>query len=175
MQDNHERYGLVSRVLHWGMAAILLWQFLGMVLLIILGETPLTYFFLGTHGPLGAVLFVLIVIRLGWVGRNASNRPQPEDSCSGKLASIGHKLLYTLMIVVPLLALLRSYGSGRAFAPFGISLWEASEQKIGWMISVGNAAHGILAWVLLAMIAGHVGFAIWHKAIKRDQVWGRMV
>lgn len=175
MQDSHERYGVVSRVLHWGMAAIFLWQFLGMVLLIILGETPLTYFFLGTHGPLGAVLFVLIAIRLGWYGRNASNRPEQDASCSGKLAGMGHKLLYALMIIVPLLALLRSYGSGRAFTPFGIPLWGASEQKIDWMIAVGNAAHGILAWVLLAMIAGHVGFALWHRTVKRDQVWSRMV
>ncbi|MGG4603675.1 cytochrome b [Paenalcaligenes sp. Me131] len=175
MQDNHERYGLVSRVLHWGMGAIFLWQFVGMGLLIILGETPLTYFFLGTHGPLGAVLFVLIMLRLGWLGRNARSRPQPADTCNGKLASLGHKLLYALMLIVPLLALLRSYGSGRAFAPFGISLWEASEPKISWMISVGNAAHGVLAWLLLALIVGHVGAAISHKAIKRDQVWSRMV
>lgn len=175
MQDNHKRYDLVSRVLHWGMAAIFLWQFLGMVLLIILGETPLTYFFLGTHGPLGAVLFVLIAIRLGWSASNTSNRPPQEASYSGKLASIGHRLLYALMIIVPLLALLRSYGSGRAFSPFGLSLWEASEQKIEWMIAVGNAAHGILAWVLLAMIVGHVGVALWHRAVKRDQVWSRMV
>lgn len=175
MQDSHERYGVISKFFHWGMAAIFLWQFLGMLLLIMLGKTPLTTFFLGTHGPLGAVLFVLVALRLGWLSQNLAHRPQPEASSSGNLASVGHRLLYVLMIVVPVLALLRSYGSGRAFTPFGISLWEASDQKIDWMVAAGNAAHGVLAWVLLVMIAGHIAFAVWHRVVKHDQVWGRMV
>ena len=28
IQDSNDRYGTVSRVLHWGMALLLVWQFL---------------------------------------------------------------------------------------------------------------------------------------------------
>ena len=77
--------------------------------------------------------------------------------------------------MVPILALLRSYGSGRAFAPFGIPLWGAGEDKIAWMVAAGDAAHGLLAWGLLALIVGHAGVAVWHRVVKRDHVWHRNI
>lgn len=173
--DKPESYGAVSRLLHWSMAAVFAFQFLGMALLVVLGEIPLTKFFLGLHPSLGTLLFLLICLRLAWSGVNARRRPSYGASISDRLARLGHAALYVLMLVVPLLALLRSFGSGRAFALFGIPLWGATEDKIEWMAVTGDAAHGLLAWVLLAMIAGHAAAAIWHRLIQRDNVWQRMI
>ncbi|EMV8751938.1 cytochrome b/b6 domain-containing protein [Escherichia coli] len=172
--DEPGKYSAISKALHWGMAAIFAWQFTGMMLLATLGETPLSIFFIGSHGALGTLLFLLVALRLVWRAYNAHCRPGYEASLSGVLAKIGHAAIYGLIIVVPLLALLRSYGSGREFMPFGIPLWGASEEKIVWLIEPADLAHGLLAWALLALIVGHIGMAIWHRVIKRDQVWQRM-
>lgn len=172
--DSPGKYGLVSRLLHWGMAAIFAWQFLGMIFKVTLGKTPLTGFFTSSHASLGALLFLLVALRLVWALYNARRRPGYEASCSGLMARLGHVALYGLMFAVPSLALLRSYGSGRAFAPFGIPLWSAGEDRVEWMTAAGNAAHGLLGWVLLAIIVGHLGMAIWHRVAKRDDVWQRM-
>ncbi|NPW37130.1 cytochrome b [Pseudomonas aeruginosa] len=173
--DNPARFGLVSRLLHWGMAAIFAWQFIGMILLAALGETPFTLFFIGTHATLGVLLFLLVALRLAWGVKNARRRPSHGFSFSGKIARVGHAALYGLMLLVPVLALLRSYGSGRAFAPLGIPFWGSSEDKISWMVIAGDAAHGLLAWGLLALIVGHAGIAIWHRVANRDDLWQRMV
>ncbi len=64
MRDTEAAYGPVTRLLHWGIAALILWQFLGMGLRLIFGRTPLVSFFVGSHQPVGLVLFVLIVARV---------------------------------------------------------------------------------------------------------------
>lgn len=168
--DGKEKYGLVSRLLHWGMAALMAWQFTGMILLAILGKTPLVKFFLGTHGNIGVLLLTLAALRAIWALSNASRRPAAINS----MARLGHLVLYGLLLIIPTLSLIRSYGSGREFAPFGIPFWGASE-KIEWMVDLGDLLHGELAWVLLALIAGHIVMAMWHRTVKRDQVWERMV
>lgn len=172
--DSTGKYGLISRIMHWSMAALVAWQFLGMVLLSLLGKTPLTLFFLGTHGSLGALLFVLLAFRLIWAACNAKNRPRYEATLGGLIAKLGHIALYSLVLIVPLAALIRSYGSDRAFAPFGIPLWDARAIPIDWMIALGDAVHGVFAWVLMAIIVGHSGMALWHRYVKRDAVWQRM-
>ena len=175
IMDSPGRYGAVSRLLHWGMAAILAWQFTGMVLLNTLGEVPVTFFFIGSHGSLGLTLAALALLRLFWWTKNARHRPSEEATLNGRLAKLGHLGLYGLLVVVPLPALLRAYGSGKAFAWFGLPLWGESSDKIAWMVAVADAVHGVLAWTLLALIVGHAAMAIWHRVVKRDLVWSRMV
>ena len=59
IQDSNDRYGTVSRVLHWGMALLLVWQFLSAGAHALLSDTAVEEFFWGTHKPLGFLLFVL--------------------------------------------------------------------------------------------------------------------
>jgi len=173
--DTPQRFGLVSRALHWGMAALLFWQFTGMVLKVTIGRTALTGFFVGTHSAMGTLLLTLVLLRGAWGLLNARRRPMPDPGLLGRLATLGHLALYALMILVPSLALLRSYGSGRAFAPFGLPLFPGFEGgPISWMTAPGNAAHGLLGWTLLTLIAGHVGMVVLHRFAWRDAVLDRM-
>lgn len=171
--DSPTRYGLISRVLHWGMAALFAWQFTGMALRLLLGRTPLTAIMVGSHAPIGTLLFALVLVRGAWGLYNLRRRPAHGTSVVGLLSRLGHAALYLLMLVVPALALVRQYGSGRAFAPFGIPLMEASE-RVESLMAPGNAAHGLLAWVLLALVAGHIGMVLVHRYRWRDDTLARM-
>ena len=75
IQDSNDRYGTVSRVLHWGMALLLVWQFLSAGAHALLSDTAVEEFFWGTHKPLGFLLFVLIILRALWALINLSRRP----------------------------------------------------------------------------------------------------
>jgi cytochrome b561 len=173
--DTPQRYGLVSRALHWGMAALFLWQFAGMAVRITVGRHPVTAFMVGSHSGIGFLLLCLVLLRGAWGLANARRRPGHAPGLVGRLATLGHLALYALMLVVPSLALLRAYGSGRAFAPFGIPVFPGFEGgPIGWMTAPGHAAHGLLAWTLLALVAGHVAMVIVHRRLWRDDVLHRM-
>lgn len=172
--DTPARYGLVSRALHWGMALLFAWQFAGMVVKVTAGRTPLTAFLVGTHASVGALLFLLILLRGAWGLYNLRRRPPHEPGPLGLAARLGHLALYALMLAVPALALLRQYGSGRAFAPFGIPLWPASGERMEALVAPANTAHGLLAWTLLALIGGHIAMVLLHRFLWRDGVLARM-
>ncbi|MDJ0389694.1 cytochrome b [Roseomonas sp. E05] len=172
--DTPSRYGLVSRVLHWGMALLFAWQFAGMVVRITVGRSPLTAFMVGSHGGVGVLLFLLVLLRGGWSLLNRGRRPHYERGLPGLAARLGHLALYGLMVTVPALALLRQYGSGRAFAPFGIPLMPGFEGRIESLVAPANAVHGLLAWSLLALVGGHAAMALVHRFLWGDDMLARM-
>ncbi|MBS7545264.1 cytochrome b [Ancylobacter oerskovii] len=174
LTDNALRYGTVSRALHWGMALLFAWQFLGMILRATLGRTPVVSFFVGSHTTLGVLLLLLVVVRLGWALANRRHRPPYDGGLLGLAARLGHAGLYALMVVVPALALARLYGSGRGYAPFGVELFAPSDTKIEWLMAPANALHGPLAWALLAFIAGHVAMVAVHQVFLGDRILHRM-
>lgn len=160
MKDNSNRYGSVSRFLHWGMALLLLWQFISAASHLLAEDTPIEAFLWPTHKPLGLLLFILIFIRLVWALTSRFNRP-PSISIAAKL---GHIALYGFLIAVPVLALIRQYGSGKAFAPFGLPLFPGFKgDRINWMVELGNLFHGWLGWILLIMVIGHIFMVFWHR------------
>lgn len=174
-RDTPDRYGRISRWLHWGMALLFAWQFIGMGLRLALGRTPLVSFFVGSHASVGLLLMVLVLLRGAWGLANTRQRPPHGAGWLGRAAAAGHGALYLLMVVVPLLALVRAWGSGRAFSWFNtLPLWGAGAKNEALM-APANAAHGLLAWVLLALVAGHVGMVLLHRWWWRDQVAQRMV
>ncbi|MDN3555782.1 cytochrome b [Halomonas maura] len=164
-------YGRISRLLHWGMAALFAFQFVTAGVHFAFPDTALEVAVWGAHMPLGALLMLLVVVRVLWA---VIDRPQ-RPSALNRAATLGHLALYALMVGVPVLALLRQYGSGRAFAPFGVPLMPGFEgEEVEWMTALGGLLHGELAWALLALIAGHVGMVLWHRRMGGQDVRGRM-
>lgn len=174
-KDTAERYGLVSRALHWSMAALILWQFLGMALRGIAEDSAVAEFFLRGHSPIGALIFLLLLVRGSWALLNRSHRPAHGPDLLGRAATAGHVALYALMAVVPAIALLRSYGSGRGLNAFGLfQVIPATGVRVDWMVAPASALHGPLAWTLLVLVGGHVTMAIFHDAVLRDRTIAKM-
>lgn len=172
--DNARRYGLVTRLLHWTMAALFAWQFTGMILKYVLGRVPLMAFWVGTHASVGALLALLILIRIAWALAQRGHRPAYDAGLLGRLAAGGHLLMYVLMLVVPTLGLLRLIGGERPVALFGMALRPGLAQEIGWMTAPANMIHAPLAWTLLALILGHVAMVLVHRFVWRDDTLARM-
>lgn len=174
LRDTPQRYGSVTRFLHWVIAGLILLQLLGVVLKVTMGRESAAAPLIGLHAPTGTLLFVLIVIRLIWSFANRGNRPPHAPGLVGKAAMLGHLVLNVLMLVIPLLALLRAWGGTRAFAPFGFEIFPARETAIAWTGELAGALHGELGWVMAVLILGHVGMVIVHEKLWRDGTLSRM-
>lgn len=177
VRDNHDRYGTVTRIIHWGVASLMLWQFSGMISKLSLGrEHSLTQFLAGKHSAVGTVLFVLILFRLFWAFKNRHNRPAHGGGVLGFAAWMGHLALYTLMLLVPLTALIRAWGNDRQFAPFGFEIFPARtpEQVIAPATEIGAMFHGELGWIMGALVVGHITMALLHHVALRDGTLKRM-
>lgn len=175
MRDDGTRYGLVSRGLHWAMAALFLWQFAGMIVKSLLGKGPLTGFWVGTHASVGVTLLALMLIRVAWALGQRAHRPPYHQGMVGHLAKLGHGALYALMFVVPALALLRMVGSGKPVRLFGLPIREAGGEPVLWMVQPANLLHGYLAWLLLALIVGHIAMVFVHRLAWKDDILPRML
>lgn len=166
MRDRSNRYGAVSRFLHWAMTAIIAWQFTTVLARILIKDSALDNFLWSTHKASGLLIIVLALLRLLWAFSNTGRRPQPVNVVS----RVGHAALYALMIAVPALALLRQYGSGRAFEVLGVRVFAGFDTgKITWMTDLGSLLHSNLGWLLFVAIVGHVAMVIWHQIKTPEQ------
>lgn len=172
--DNSAGYGYVSRFLHWSMALLFTWQFASALLRVFADETPVQVFFWRTHHSIGFSLFVLVLLRGAWGLINARRRPAHAQSLLGRAAFAGHIALYALMVAVPLLAIVRAYGRGRGFPPFGVPLFTPTGVEIPALTAPANALHGLLGWTLLALVAGHIAMVLIHRYLWRDDTLSRM-
>lgn len=176
-RDSPQRYGRISRWLHWSMALLFAWQFAGMIAKVTLGrDAALTGTLSGAHAHIGLLLLALMVVRAIWGLMNMGQRPSNGTGMVGIAAWLGHAGLYVLMLVVPSLAALRMLGNNRPFSWFGIiPLNDGTGEKVEWMVAPASAVHGLLGWALLALIAGHVLMVLVHRWVWKDDVAQRMI
>ena len=168
--DTPLRYGTVTRLLHWLMAACFA-VMLATAVIWNLTDADWVGGLYGVHKSFGFILMVLIVLRILWALANAAKRP-PSDSAAAKL---GHIALYALMFVVPLIGMIRQYGGGRGpLKVFGIQVMQGAPEKIEWMANLGNQWHGSAAWLLYALVFGHIVMVAVHKMRGHD-VLPRMI
>ncbi len=172
LHDSPARYGTVSRFFHWSMAVILAWQFATAFSHLLLEDTAIEGFLWGTHKVVGLLLILLVVARGLWSLYNRGNRPPSLSAMAG----LGHLALYVLMIAIPLIGLVRQYGSGRAFEPFGIPLMPGFEgDAISWMTAPGFL-HSWPGWLLLVLVIGYVAMVFVHRRRPQDEdVLARML
>ncbi|MBA4490335.1 cytochrome b/b6 domain-containing protein [Paracoccus sp. S1E-3] len=176
IMDNSTHYGSVSRFLHWSIAALVTWQLLGMVAKRLLGrESLLTSTIAGNHTEVGALLFLLVWLRFGWMLLNRRRRPAYPAGPLGLAARAAHGAMYALLLFVPTVAVLRAIGNTRAFAPFGIELSPARPEGAEITALTDLAfLHGEAAWLLALLIAGHIAMALFHGMVKRDGTLEKM-
>lgn len=163
--DDFYAYGTVSRFLHWTMAL----GFFLMLATVISFQVDEEYNYMIYHKVIGVALIALGAFRLLWAMWNRKNRPHSHWA-----VKVGHGALYVLMLAVPILGALRQYGAAKAPLQFGgVTLIPAAPAKVEVFVSLGNQFHGVLGFVLFALMIGHIVAAIGHQ-IKGEKIINRM-
>ncbi len=173
LQPN-EHYDSVSRATHWLMFLLFAWIYCSAITHYLASDSTLDKWLWPFHKPVGLlllILLILLVLRAGWSLLSRHRRP-PSIS---RIAATGHGMLYALMFLIPLIGMIRQYGSGRAFSAFGVPVMDGFEgEKIQWMVDLGSNFHSLLGWTMLVLILGHVAAVIVHYWQGDAQVLQRM-
>jgi len=172
IKDSPERYGTLTRALHWLMAALVAWQLLKLGDRIAGGEHWVGQTLVPWHVSIGVLLLVLIVARLAWAVSQRGQRPQP-DPAMALAVKAGHGLLYASLVLMPVTGIMVMLGGGYGVNAFGVQL-VAKGEELGWAAALGSL-HSPLAWLLTALVIGHVGMALLHHFVKRDETLKRML
>jgi cytochrome b561 len=171
-----ERYTFVARSLHWLMAVIIF----GLLALgFYMSDLPLSpekLQFYSWHKWAGVTVFLLVWLRLVW--RVTHRPPALPDSMPRPLqwlAHAGHAALYVLMIIIPLSGWLMSSAKGVQTVWFGVL---PIPDLLGRDKELGNLLHEVhesLNVLLMLTLAGHIGAALWHHVVKKDDILRRML
>ena len=177
MKGNQDRYGLVARLLHW-LVALLLLSLCGLGFYM----TELSYYdanyksSFDLHRSLGVLTASLIVLRMIWA--LLDQRPPLGANLKRierRAAKAVHHIFYLLMGLLPIAGYLVSTADGRAvevFGLFSIPAWlPAASGREEW---AGDLHEG-LAITLLILVLVHVGAALKHHFIDKDDTLKKML
>lgn len=170
--DSPSHYGRTTRLLHWGMGLLIVLQFLKLGDRINEGEHWIGQTIVPLHISVGALIFVLALLRLWWAVRQRPNRPQPEASPA--MVRLGHFMLYVCMLLLPILGIAAMLGGGYGLTLFGVSIIAKTGIETPWLGMVGNL-HSPIAWLFVVLVLGHIAAALFHHFVRRDQTLRRML
>jgi len=176
------RYTLLQRLLHW-IVAVLVIGVLGVGLTLgflgfegakqAFGETATNVLY-NLHKTFGVIVLALMTLRL--IARLTLGRPEyapPLPRLNRVASAIVHGLLYVALLAQPMLGWAATAAGGFPVEFFNAKL-PALIGKDEALSELLYAIHGGVGWLILALIAVHVGAALMHAYVKRDTVMQRM-
>ncbi len=128
------------------------------------------------HLAVGPTILLLMALRLVW--RLTHTPPPPPNDLAPALRALSratHWAMYVILLVLPVLGWVAASGYGARPFLFGLvplPFIAARSRSLGETV---GAAHGVLAWVLLAVIGLHVCGAMYHALAREDGVFARMM
>jgi cytochrome b561 len=169
----HQPFTLLSRILHWTMAAlILLMLFIGIGMVASLSNY---HWLLSIHRPLGILVLALVALRL--VNR-LLNPPPPLPAGMPEwqrfAAHASHVLLYALMFGLPLVGWAMLSAGGYPVLLYGPWQLPPIAPKDPALFATLRTTHTVLAFLLFATFLTHLAAALMHALIFRDDVFGSM-
>ena len=169
-------YTATAKALHWGIA-VLIFGMLGLGFYMTgldLSPTKLQLF--SWHKWAGVTVFMLVVVRLAWrVTHRPPALPAHMPALERFAAHAGHHLLYVLMFAIPLTGWLMSSAKGFQTVWFGVLPLPDLLTKDKALGNLLETVHVVLNYTLIAVLLGHVGAALKHHFIDRDDVLTRML
>jgi len=189
LRNSPERWGLVTRALHWGMAAMIAAQVpLGFLMVDAYdawlaghGDTALVMSLSRAHNTLGFLVLILAVLRLSWrLGNPSPGLPAALAAYQRLLARATHAGLYALLIIFPLTgwAALSAYDGDFPIFFFGwdnvFRLVPQATPGSPFTSDLFGEIHETCWKIGGLLLALHVVAAIWHEYVQRDGVLSRM-
>lgn len=160
-RNTPDSFGLVTRIIHWTMALAIIGMLALGTRLSDMQPGLANLWLYSLHKSIGLIILALVLVRIVWHRINPPPAPQGmPDGWSPRAARAVHRLLYVLLLVIPLSGWIASSASGLEVILFdrwvipAIAPVSEAWEKSGW------AVHGIANTLLMAVLLVHVAGAL---------------
>jgi cytochrome b561 len=128
------------------------------------------------HKWAGVTIFLFVMLRLVWrLSHRPPEMPAGMPAWQRKAAAATHVLLYLLMLAVPLSGWLMSSAKGFQTVWFGVLPLPDLLDKNKELGDLLQEVHEVLNFTMAALVIAHLGAALKHHFIDRDDVLARML
>lgn len=177
-KNTADQWGWVSKALHWLIALLILC--LGVVGLCIsyhlFPRTPKYFWIWTAHKSFGITVLALMAVRLGWRLYSGAPKPLPAPKWQHVAANATHAAIYLLAFAIPLSGwLYDSSSSLRPFKFFGTFVMPKLSGQDEALAAGAHFLHEWGFWLLIVLLAMHVGAAFQHHLFLKDDTLKRMV
>jgi cytochrome b561 len=173
MARNPNQFAVMSRILHWLMAALLLAMlFIGVSMVASLGNYQRL---VAIHRPLGILILILAAVRL--INRLCTTLPPFPPTMSPRerwVASASERLLYALMFALPLVGWGMLSAGHYPIVMFGPVHLPPILPANPTLYAVLRKTHTVLAYLLFFSFLAHLSAVLYHTLIVRDRLLDRM-
>ena len=173
---NRTEYTGIAKLFHWLILALLVVQFAIAWTMPDIGRDSVPTGLIGWHLSVGAAILAVMIVRLAWrLTHPAPPAPADLAPALATLSRVTHYLLYSVLIVLPILGWANASARGWAVKLFGVIPLPALMAKGSALGHSLGDVHATLATVLLAIVALHVAGALYHAVILKDRTVQRML
>jgi len=176
LTNQTQSYGLISILLHWGMAITIIGLFCFGLWMTSLGYyDPWYHQAPSIHKSIGILLAGAWIFRVLWKLINKAPIPlTTHTSIERKLAYFAHVALYILMACIMTSGYLISTADERAIEVFNWFTIPATITSIENQEDIAGEVHFYLALALIGLASLHAAAAIKHHFIDKDDTLRRM-
>jgi len=171
-----ERHPLVTRVLHWATAVILIVSVSAILYRETIEQKTLRQVLMELHRQLGLLVLLLLVARVAVRSvKGLVNHALDPSAGRRRAATLAHWSMYGVIAGLVLLgwALCNAHAIHlRLFGVIPLPDLVAADSDLADTLS---DYHIWAAWVLLSLVVPHVLAALWHHYIRRDGVLTAML
>ena len=171
-----ESYDRVLKAVHWSTLLLIAAAYIAIWGSYAVATKEQEAFLMQLHRSLGVTVFVLTLFRLGW--RWHARIPSlPADllAIQKVAARVAEYVLYALLLIQPILGILYINARGRRVDFFFLGELPPIVGPDKVLAKQAIAAHQIVAYVLLTLIALHAAAALFHHFVRRDDVLNAML
>jgi cytochrome b561 len=186
MSAPRSSYSRVAITLHWLIALLIIGNFVGGLLMEDLlkpdataAQKQLGFTIVQLHKSFGLTVLVLSLARLALrLTAGAPPLPAHMTSIERLLAKVTHVGFYAIMILVPLSGWVMVSASPLGFPTMYFGLFEWPHLPVATSAATSGAAseaHEVMAFIGVGLFVLHVGGALKHHFLDRDDVLARML
>jgi cytochrome b561 len=168
------RYDIVSIILHWATAVLVLLQF-GSAETWDFFPKPVRHIMITGHMSFGVILTVVIALRILWRLTPSYSAPAAGSQLMDRAAKAMHHTLYALIAAEVPLGFLTRWTDNHALSFFGLliaSPFGTFSKATGGFV---DEIHDLNAWLIMILVAGHALAALYHHYLLRDDILRRML
>jgi cytochrome b561 len=176
IKNTENRFGFVAKFLHWFMALLIIGMVCAGLYMTDLPIGALKLKLYGWHKEFGILVLMLAMIRIVWrIGKITPLLPGTMPVWEKLAANLSHWAFYGFMFALPMSGWAMTSAAGLPPSFFGLfvlpSLIPANQDQMHLLQTV----HQWLAYGLIATFFVHVGAALKHHFIEKDDILRRML